>query len=332
MVDNRIWTVRGKEVIWQPVLRDLRQVDLVVVEEAAKLPLNFLLMELQRLRGFPKVALWGHARLSRTGQNRSAHGSRHVVSLRKHLSRRCHWWFAYTNGTEQRLIASGFPQGRISVVNNTLDIEQLQMWANSLSPRALETVAHEIGLTGGHRGLFASSLYEAKRPEFVLEVAHHVRQTLSDFELIAIGDGPLRQLYESAARDALWIKYLGRTDGPRKSALFRLADVSLLPFSAGLGVLDSFAFGTPIVIVDGDTHGPEVEYIDPGVNGLILPEGSESTEVANAIVSLLQDEDRLRKMKLAAIETAGRYPLSAMVDRFATGIQRALATPLGGKS
>ena len=46
---------------------------------------------------------------------------------------------------------------------------------------------------------------------------------------------------------------------------------ALLPGAVGLGVLDSFAFDVPLVTVDLPYHGPEIDYVRDGENGVKLP-------------------------------------------------------------
>ena len=39
--------------------------------------------------------------------------------VKRHVSRRAHWWFAYTEGARERVERLGYPPDRITVVQNS---------------------------------------------------------------------------------------------------------------------------------------------------------------------------------------------------------------------
>jgi hypothetical protein len=58
---RRNLAVGSRGLLWQPFHPALRSADLVIVEQAADLPLNYRLLVRQRLGG-PRVAMYGHGR------------------------------------------------------------------------------------------------------------------------------------------------------------------------------------------------------------------------------------------------------------------------------
>ena len=60
-ITNRIWRFGKREVYWQPCLGLTRDADLVIVEQANKLLINYALQGLRQL-GLRQVAFWGHGR------------------------------------------------------------------------------------------------------------------------------------------------------------------------------------------------------------------------------------------------------------------------------
>ena len=62
-VRNRYLRIPGveTEAVWQPALRSCLGADVVVVEQANRLLINYILLMAQRLHG-PKLAFWGHGR------------------------------------------------------------------------------------------------------------------------------------------------------------------------------------------------------------------------------------------------------------------------------
>jgi glycosyltransferase involved in cell wall biosynthesis len=69
-------------------------------------------------------------------------------------------------------------------------------------------------------------------------------------------------------------------------------------------------------------HGPEIAYLEDGVNGLVVRGGA--AEYAAAVVAMLSDGDRYAALRQAALQSAGRYTLNNMVARFCDGIERCL--------
>src|SRR5580692_7800216 len=60
-IQNRVWRLGKVELWWQPCLHLLRDVDLVIVEQANKLLLNLVLIA-RRSSSKRRVAFWGHGR------------------------------------------------------------------------------------------------------------------------------------------------------------------------------------------------------------------------------------------------------------------------------
>ena len=113
-----------------------------------------------------------------------------------------------------------------------------------------------------------------------------------------------------------------QSSGSEKTALAGLGRVFLMPGLVGLGVLDSFAYGTPMVTTDVPYHSPEIEYLRHGENGLIVADDVRT--YAEAVTELLTDETwrlQLRRGGEAALET---FTIQAMARRFADGVLEAL--------
>ena len=72
-------------------------------------------------------------------------------------------------------------------------------------------------------------------------------------------------------------------------------------------------------------HGPEIAYLRNGENSLIA-EGNPCA-YADAVIALLTNTARYRRMQESAHADASRYTLANMCERFAQGIEKCLATP-----
>ena len=105
-------------LVWQPVWRQARRADLVIVEQANRLALNYLLLA-ARPAGGPRVAFFGH------GANLQGNPASLRERWKRMWIRTPNWWFAYTDGTADRVLSGGFPANRITVVQNAVDTSAL---------------------------------------------------------------------------------------------------------------------------------------------------------------------------------------------------------------
>ena len=94
----------------------------------------------------------------------------------------------------------------------------------------------------------------------------------------------------------------------------------LMPSGVGLGVLDAFAAGIPVVTATGEGHGPEFEYLSHGGNSLITDPNPQS--LASAVLQAL-DPARNAALRGGASRAATRWTVENMVENFTEGILRA---------
>lgn len=306
--------------VWLKAWRLSRGADLVIVEHANRQLINYPLLLLSRL-GHGRLAFWGH------GANLQAHSSRSVAErLKRWTARGPHWWFAYTEGSAQRVARHGFASNRITVVQNAIDTTGLSSGVRAVTEQDLADFRRETRTRQGSTALFIGALYQEKRLPFLLEAAARVHQRCPGFVLLIGGDGPARQVVERAQERVPHVRYLGRLDGERRHLALRAADVVLMPGLVGLAVLDAFAAATPLITTAVGYHSPEIEYLEHGVNGLCLPNPADVDAFADCVVELLQNDVLLQSLRAGCVSAATRITTEAMVDRFRAGILEALET------
>lgn len=316
--DSVVLHVRGKELWWQPVLNLARQADLVVVEQATRLLVNYPLLAWQSVGG-PKLAFWGHGRDFQS-RNRGSAGER----LKRAVSLLPHWWFAYNELSADIVQGLGYPPARITSIDNAIDTRALVAARTAITDEDRRLVRDELGLSGRHVGIYCGGLYDDKRVPVLLAAARQIREALPDFELVVIGDGSDAGLVRDAAARHPWIHHLGYVFGSERVRYFAVADVFLLPGLVGLAVLDSFALGVPLVTSAAGMHSPEIAYLEDGVNGLLVEDGGDAGVYAKVVVELLLDRQRLAKLREGCLASASRYTIENMAQRFAEGVQQAL--------
>ena len=115
---------------------------------------------------------------------------------------------------------------------------------------------------------------------------------------------------------------VGPQFGSQKSDLVGISNVFLMPGRVGLAVLDAFAAGLPLLSTRLSIHGPEMEYLEEGVNGLLSePDVSAFAQMAT---KLLHDRENLDRLRKGARIAGAKYTIENMAANFCDGIQDCL--------
>jgi len=310
-------TIGGIEVCWQPYSPYIRDVDLVIVEQANRLLLNYWLIA-RRPFCRQKIAFWGHGRDLQTSPRTVRNAWKRLFVT--HVD----WWFAYTEQVKEELVKCAFPAERITNVQNAIDTAALLRAKSEISDQQLNRLKQHLGLGVGPIGIYCGRIYKEKRIEFLLETCRRVREQIPSFELIVIGSGEETSKVISAARNGQWLHYVGPRYGDERVPYFLLADVFLMPGLVGLAVLDSFALEVPMVTTKFPFHSPEVVYLRNNENGLVTE--NRIDDYVAGICELLADPDRLARVKSGCRKAASIYTMQTMVENFGGGIVSCLET------
>lgn len=307
----------GGRLCWQPIGRHASGADLVIVTQENKLLQNYLLMVLPRRF---KLAFWGHG-----GNLQSSRPDGMRERFKRWTTRQVDWWFAYTDMSAALVDAAGFPETRITVLNNAVDTSELRRQHQSVGQEEKEALRASLGIGDGPVGIFVGSLYADKRLDFLFAVAERIRRTVPDFQLLVVGDGPQRDMVRAWCEARAWASWAGARFGRDKAACLKLADIMLNPGLVGLGILDAFACGIPMLTTDCALHSPEIAYLENGVNGVMTTDDLDA--YVQACVGLLGNPDRLGALREGCAASAGEYTVEHMAQRFADGVERCLETP-----
>src|SRR5213594_650403 len=319
-IENRIVRFGGQELYWQPCLHLLRGADLVIVEQASKLLVNYVL-QARYLLGGTRFAFWGH------GKNFARYDSHWLGEfLKQRLSRRVHWWFAYNAKSAAVVQLLGFPADRTTLTQNAIDTRALIAATRRFDPSALTGLCDELQLGGRNVCLYAGAMYRDKRLLFLLEACELIRRWVPDFEMIFMGAGIDAGIVTEAAMRHSWIKYIGPKFDQEKVPYFMLSKLFLMPGVVGLAVLDAFALAVPLVTTAVPGHGPEIDYLDDGTNGVLVPQAESPAAYARTVAELLRDEQRRQLLIEGCRAAAEIYTVENMVEHFAVGVIQALAS------
>ena len=303
-VDNRSFQLAGRQLNLQLPGSLASDADLLIVEHANKHIYNYYRIARRRLGDKRRFAFWGHG----ANLQASSHESPEA-RLKKWTASKCDWYFAYTRGSAERVIAAGMPERKVTVVQNSIDTP---FYSDVAPPRV------------PGRCVYIGGLHEHKRIPFLLEAGRLAAHENPVFSLHVIGDGPLSPVVRAEASRSGWLRYYGPLFGKEKAGVLKSGSLLLMPGLVGLAVIDAFAAETPLITVDAPFHSPESEYLS-SANGVLMPSDSDPSEYASSVLHLLANQQEIERLRKGCRQSAREYSIERMVTNFAGGIQAALA-------
>lgn len=309
------WRLAGRLFV-QPVLRPWLHADLVIVEHANRHALNYLLMLLSALR-LKRLAYWGH------GFNHQADPRSLTERFKRWTVRRADWWFAYTAQARDYVAAQGFRAQRITAVENAIDTRELRRQIAGVTEAEKTAARVALGWNAADRVLVCcGSIYPNKFVHELIEASDGMHAAEARVRLLVIGGGIGLPRARELAEARPWVRCVGPQLGRDKALLLSLGELFLNPGVIGLGVLDAFCAGLPVITRRLAVSSPELEYVWHGVNGLVLP--TDMDDYARTVVALLHDEAQLARLRSGAHDGAARYSIETMVENFARGVRAIL--------
>jgi L-malate glycosyltransferase len=309
-IPNRRLSLGRSETIWQPCLKHLKGKDLVIVQQENRLLLNYYLMLARHFSKF-RLGIWGHViNMQNDPQSR---GNR----FRLFFIGKCDWWFGYTRSAKDFLVRNNFPENRITVVQNAIDTHALKKCYAEITNAEADELKKQLGITGNNVGIYCGAMYPDKDIDFILETCHLVRKEIPDFHMLFVGTGIEAAKVKKATECADWIHYIGPKYGRDRVIYFRISAIQIMPRLVGLCILDSFAMETPLITTEHPFHGPEIDYLENGINGIMTKD--DIIEYSKVIVELFVTRkfmELIEKGKLAS----EKYTVENMAENFKNGI------------
>jgi len=300
-----------------PRIRDLFGSDLVVLPQENSFIINYVILFLRPVLCIKNIAFWGH------GANfQSVNKDSYSERLKRFLIRKVDWWFCYTSVSQKKVIEAGFDVFKITDLQNAIDITALKSNLSEVNEETRRLFLETTDLDGGEIGLFIGSMYPEKLIPFLLEAILIIKKSRPQFEVILVGSGPDSQLVEEFCQSYSWSVYLGTTVGEKKALALSVSRLMLNPGLVGLGILDSFASGKPMITTSCMLHSPEIAYMTNGVNGLITK--YDKVAFCKEVINLLGNEGRYDELSSACIKSSEVYTVSNMTRNFVVGICQAL--------
>jgi glycosyltransferase involved in cell wall biosynthesis len=304
-------------LLYQNLWREIAHADLVITGPELKYLVNPFLLLMSALR-LKIVAFWG------LGPYKHPDHSPAAEWIKRHFFTRVDWWFAYTESIAAYLRQQGMPTERITVVQNATDTAALRNFIDRISDedsaRAKEAIT---SISHSRVCLYCGLIGEVKSIPLLLDAARLVKRKYPEFHLVLIGDGPDRKWLETAIKDDPWIHYCGFKNHAESAVYYKMADVFVIAGTVGLAVVDCFAAGLPLIATHLTTHPPEISYVVPGVNGLLVPHAAPA--LADGIDRVLSNSMLLETLIKGAKESGSKYTMDAMISNFRAGVVQCLA-------
>ncbi len=303
-VSNRF--LFGRRLLWQSgAFREVVPASAALVELNPRVLTTWLVL-LTRTVLRRHTVLWGHA-WARRGRYRLSFSVRWVMWRLAS----CVLLYTETEAADVKAAAKG--RATVIACPNALYSRE-EMYATT-SPDA-------CGF------LCVGRLIEIKRPLVLLEAFQIALPALGvDAALTYVGDGPLRPELEARIVDSglsghvVLLGHVDALDELRSLHARVLATVSA--GRAGLSMTQSFGFGVPMVVGWPWEHGPEVEALRDGVNG-VRTKSDTAGDLATALRDAAEHREHwLSRREAISRECAAVYSVEGMVERILKATARA---------
>ena len=267
--------------------------DVLVLEGATNLANNLFLYPAGKLCG-ARIIWWDAGRRAGARPNLLRRLADPIINAMMRHADSC---LAYSTLAKQYMIDRGVPAERIAIAYNTLDTEAIDSMRIANEKRALE-IRSQLRLDGKRVIIYVGVIERRKRVELLVDAFARIRGEDARTELLIVGSGPheeaLQRYVLNKGTDG--VHFLGRKVKDVGAYLLS-SDIFVLPGEGGLGMVEAMAHSLPVVASSAD--GSELDLIEQGVNGFIVPE-EDVDKMANAIRTILADPMKRKHFGRAA--------------------------------
>jgi glycosyltransferase involved in cell wall biosynthesis len=174
------------------------------------------------------------------------------------------------------------------------------------------------------RIVFCARLVPVKSPEYVINAFARIARARPDWDLVILGDGPLREQLQMLVPAELngRVKWLGFVGDQREvSTIYRLSDVLVLPSAyEPWALVINEAVAADMAVVASDAVGAAIELVQDDVNGAVFPTGDFEAFVDR--LTYVTDEKNIDRLKRGSAQKLADWRRRA--DPLA-GLQKAIA-------
>ena len=206
---------------------------------------------------------------------------------------------AISHYTARQMQRRGLKAERIRVIYGGVHPQQF-----AISDEAVGQLRGELGLREESVLLTVSRLVARKGHRNVIRALEQITRVAGPLRYLIVGTGPEEQNLRALADEhgvSEFVQWLGRVPDHQLPALYRLADVFIMPSrdlpgqpieGFGLVYLEANLAGTPVI---GGRTGGTADAIAEGVSGLLVDPESPA-DIAAATTRLLTDMDLAQRL------------------------------------
>lgn len=327
-VKNHEISFFGISFIWQPIVRRAMrgEFDGAVLGDEVKFLSSLVITLALRLRRRP-VLLWGFGFHQNKGS--TAFPQRVITALagfyKKIFYRLVSGYLAYTEGGRQALLRLPGPPRRIVVLRNTIDTEREAEFRAIVAAESIEIAFQELRVRPRSvKLLYFGRLLPAKCVDLLIEYAERSARAGRDIDIIVFGEGPEEGRLRRLSSHLSNVVFHSHNDLLLARAL-RVSIAVVIPGFLGLAINHSFAHGVPVLSRLGQPHSPEVEYLEDGINGMLLPEAPAAFFAA--LDAFVDNQDQQRRLSEGAERAALQIDMDYMVASFHGLVSEFIAAP-----
>lgn len=220
-------------------------------------------------------------------------------------------FIAVSQGLKAKLVSSGVPADRVTVIYNGIVTEEFSTPAESGGARAMlgyEPAAPLVGIV--------ARLHPVKGHQYFLEAAQMVLEQRPEVRFVVVGEGPQRPVLEEMAKRlgiAGQVTFTGFVSEVRSL----MADLDLLVISSlwegfGLTAVEAMALGVPVVSTE---VGGLPEVVLHGETGLLAPPANSAALAKSMIWVLEHPEATAEMVKKASNVVCEKFTAQVMARR-----------------
>ncbi|AWH73728.1 hypothetical protein DCS32_06015 [Dokdonia sp. Dokd-P16] len=287
----------GGKFLWQRGIKHLVQEEgLLVLEMNPRIISNWYLL-LRRKWSKKETVLWGHA-WPRNGKESKSD------LLRQQMRKLANSIVVYTKQQQQELQFK-MPKKLIYAAPNAL-INKNEMVPVSENPRNL---------------IYVGRLTKAKKVLFLVKAFSAIIEYLpEDTNLLIVGEGEEKDEisgYIKVQRLESRVQLLGHIyDQHMLKGLYASSIMSVSPGYVGLSITQSFGFGVPMLISNGEPHSPEIEAAIEDENSLFY-DSDDINSFRESVLSIFSSRDEwIKRRSRISKSCAKHYAVEAMAQVF----------------
>lgn len=205
--------------------------------------------------------------------------------------------------------------GEFRCVTNLKDIRKLRAIPNALGLDVKDNLSvNEI--SERKKVLFIGSLNHRKGCHYLLQAWRDIWEFFPEWELVIVGDGPLRSDLEDFSRN----QHLQNVsfEGYKKDVLSYYNDASILAFPSvreGWGLVLVEAMSQGVVPVCFNSYSSVYDIVDDNENGIMIP-SFDVNAFRDALRRLMESPEEIERMSGNAVNKASRFQMKNIGEQW----------------